>query len=150
MATYSSSATLTTGGGTITLNAGTGDTYWNDPTQCAGLDMAPIRSTVDDKPQTDGGIVHPMFFGARHITLGGDLVVRSSGTEAGYLAARAALEQNLIAALTSIMNADGTYSWDDGGTTRTVTVRCDQQAVIAGTWLKSYVFGLVAANPTIS
>lgn len=150
MATYGSAATLTTPWGTITFNASSGDTYKNDPSSCSGLDMAPVRSSIDDKPQTSGGIVHPAFLGARHVTLGGQLIIRSSSTEAGYLTARATLEQNLIAALTSILNTTGTYAWNEGGTTRTITVTCNLEALFSGAWLKTYVFGLVAGDPTIS
>lgn len=150
MATYGSAATLTTPAGAITFNAASGDTYQADPNSCAGLDMAPVRSSVDDKPQTTGGIVHPAFLGARPVTLGGSLIVRSASTEAAYVTARGVLEQALITALTSILTADGTYVWDEGGTSRTITVRCDQAAVFTGAFVKSYVFGLIAANPTIS
>lgn len=150
MATWNGTATLTTPAGTITFNAASGDTYFHDPTACAGLDMAPIRSEVDDKPQTDGGIVHDSYFGARHVTLGGVLVVRSSATESGAEIARAALEASLEAKLTSIMRADGTYTWTEGGGSRSITVRCDQPCVFTGGWQKTYLFGLVAASPTIS
>lgn len=150
MATYGSSATLTTPWGTITFNASSGDTYANDPQTCSGLDMAPVRSTVDDKPQTDGGIVHDAFLGARHVTLGGTLVVRSSATEAGTISARYTLEANLTAALKSILRANGTYAWTDGGATRTITVRCDQAATYSGGFVKTYIFGLVAADPAIA
>lgn len=150
MATYQSTATLTTPAGTVSFNASSGDTPVNNPESCSGLDMAPIRSSVDDKSQTNGGIVHPMFYGARHVTLSGTLVIRSASTAAGVVTARGTLEQGLITKLASIMNADGTYAWDEGGTTRTITVRCDQPILFSGGFQKTYVFGLVAASPTIT
>lgn len=134
--------TLTTASHTITFNQATGDTYLNDPAQCAGLDGAPIRSTVDQKPQTSGGILHPSFYDARHITIAGTLLNRT-----GTVAARQTLEDNLIVALNDCLNADATLSWTGP---HSITVRYEIAVAYNGGFQKSYVFGLVAANPTIS
>jgi hypothetical protein len=136
--------TLITPAGSILFNQDTGDTYINDPTQCSGLDQAPIRSNVDQRPQTHGGIIHPSFYDARHITR--VLVARSGATETGQVATRQTLEDDLIAALDSILNTDGTLAWSS----RSLTVRCDIPANYTGAYLKNYQFGLVAANPAIT
>lgn len=133
--------TLTTASHTILFNQATGDTYLNDPTQCAGLDAAPIRSTVDQKPQTSGGIIHPSFYDARHITMAGTLFNRT-----GTVAARTTLESNLLVALDDCLNTDATLTWSG----HSLTVRYEIAAVFSGSYLKTYVFGLVAANPTIT
>lgn len=151
MANYSVVFTLTTGGGTITLNAASGDTYLVDPTQSAGLDMAPLRTPIDDKPQADGGIVHAFWKGARHVTFSGMLYVVSASTETGVATARNALEDNLNAALASIQSADGTLQFTPtGGSSRTLTVRNDIPASYTGGFVKNFLFGLVAANPNFS
>jgi hypothetical protein len=137
---------LTTGAGLILFNQELGDTYVNDPQQCSGLDQAPIRSNVDQRPQTHGGIIHPSFYDARHITLTGTLLVRNGTSEAAQIAGRQLLEDNLIVALDSILNTDGTLSWSG----RSLTVRCDIPVTYTGAFLKNYQFGLVAADPTIT
>ncbi len=143
-----STLTLTTPGGTITFNAASGDAYYNDPTQCAGLGQAPLRVTIEDKPQTSGGILHPTFRAARHVTIGGIILIRSASTDSGIVSARTTMIDNLIAALESIENADGTLSWDSAGSS--LTVRSEIPFDPSGSLVKAYVFGLVAADPTIS
>lgn len=156
MAQEVSPATLVTPAGTITFNSDTGDTYLFDPTQCSGLDMVPLRITVDDKPVTDGGIVFPAFKTARHITRGGQLIVRTAAGS-GYAAARNALEDTLNAALESIQPVDGdggptgTYIWTpEGSGARSVAVYCEIPATYSGANAKTFLFGLVAPDPTIT
>lgn len=151
MAEWNAPATLTTPGGTVTFNAATGDTYLHDPGSCQGLDMAEVRAPIDNAPQTDGGLVHNFFLGPRHVTLGGELLVRTGTTEASTATARNVLEAALTAACLSIIRADGTYSWTPtGGALHTITVRCDIPVNYPGGFLKTYLFGLVAADPTIA
>ncbi len=143
MAEYSVAFTLTTPSSTVTFNAGSGDEYFLDPDQCAGLDMAPVRASVDDMPGASGGLVHTALKGARHVTFSGWLVNRT-----GTPAARNTMENTLRAALESIMAANGTLAWTpSGGSARSLTVRCDVGLTTQGTWLKVFLFGLVAANP---
>lgn len=145
---YGASATLTTPGGTLTFNAATGDTLWLDPSQSSGLDQAPLRTPIDKKPGAPGGIVFPFLRDARHVTLGGELFIRSSGTETGYVTARNALEQTIRAALESIEDADGTFAITPTGlSTMSLTVRCDVPVTFAGLLVKTFLFGLVAADP---
>lgn len=148
MANWNVVYTYTTVGGTIHLNAASGDTYLNDPGSCSGLDGAPLRTPIDDAPQTDAGIVHDFYKAARHITLGGLLYVVSSGTESGFVTARNALEDALVAACDSNIRADATLQWTPtGGSSRTLTVRCDVTPTFSGSFQKNYLFGLVAADP---
>lgn len=149
MAELSITYSLVTPGPDITFSdTGTGDEY--RLTDILGLDQAPLRAPVDDSPQTDGGIVHDIFKGPRHIVFTGLLLCRT-----GTSAARNTMEDNLISALDSILLANGTLSFTrSGGTSRTLTVRCDVPVVYA-TWsgfpnTKTFIFGLVAANPAFS
>jgi hypothetical protein len=145
MAQHNAVYTLTTPGGTITFNSGT-DKYWIN--EIDGLDGAPIRATIDNRPQSDGGLVHLFFLGPRHVTITGTLIIDSQATETGYVTQRNTMEVNLLTALNSILRADGTLAWTPtGGSGKTLIVRNDAPLQINGQWLKTFVFGLVAANP---
>lgn len=147
---YSAVLTLTDGTHTVTLNAASGDTYLVDADLSTGLVDDTVRSNVDDKAQTDGGIVHPAFLGPRHIVLAGMLYVTSASTDSGIVQARNTLAVNLKTVLQTILRADGTLSYTpSGGSSKSVTVRYDvgatfsrRQGIIYG-----FAFGLVAANP---
>lgn len=148
MAEYSAPATLTTPGPDLTFNAPTGDTYILDAGECTGLDGGPIRRTIEDAPMTDGALVFPSRKAGRPIFLVGWLRVRSAITEAGVVAARSVLENNMRLALEAIENADGTYAWVPSGGSRSLTVQCDIPAVFPGGFVKRFQFGLIAADPT--
>lgn len=145
MAEISAVYTLTTPGVDVTFNSGT-DVY--RITSLEGLDQAPIRASVDDSPQTDGGIVHDFFYGARYVTVEGLLLPGD-----GAAGTRNTMEANLIASLEAILRADGTLAWTPTGqSARSLTVRCFQPARF-GPWqgfphYKTFIFGLVAADPT--
>ncbi len=143
MAEYSATFTLTTPGGTITLNSGSSDEYYLDPDACDGLDQAPIRAPRDKAPRTHGGIVHSFYKDARPVTLAGVLHNRT-----GTVAARNTMEDSLRTALDSILQANGTLTWTPtGGGARSLTVRCEIPLKTSGYFLKRFIFGLVAANP---
>lgn len=145
MAQANATYTLTTPGGTITLN-GTGDRYFIDSVE--GLDGAPIRAPIDNRPLTDGGLVHDFFLGPRLITFEGTIIIDSQTTESGYLSQRNTMEANLLTALNSILRANGTLAWTpQGQSARSLTVRNNVELRVAGKWLKTFIFGLVAADP---
>ncbi len=140
--------TLATPGGTLTFNQATGDTYINDPGGCSGLDGVPLRVTLDDAPQTDGGLKHKTFRSARHILMTGTLL---TGSGSSTFVARNTLEATMTVAIDSLLNADGTLAWTvQGGAPHSITVRTEMSAVYSGGLVKSYAFGLYAANPTIT
>ena len=142
---WSAPATLITPAHTVVFNADSGDTYMNDPTKCAGLALAAARAAVDDRPQTHGAIVHPTLLGGRRPTIGGDIMPRDGG-----FIARNAMMVTLGEALVSILDTDGTYSFVVDGATYTITVRCEITATFTGLAVKSYLFGLVAADATVT
>ncbi len=147
MAEFSAVYTLTTPGPDITFNSGT-DVYYLQNIQ--GLDGPAIRAPIDSRPQTHGGLVHPFLYGPRHMSIEGVLHVTSATTEAGYVGARNTMETNLLAALASIIRADGTLTWTPtGGTAKSLIVRHDVPCQFNGAWQKAFIFGLVAADPTI-
>lgn len=139
---YSAPATL----GSITFNVGSGDDYLLDPSQCSGLDQAPIRAPVDDKPGAAGGIVFDFLHGPRRVTLGGWLVNRT-----GTVAARQTMEDNLISALDGMLASDGTFTITPvGHSAMVLTVRCEIPVVFSGSFQKTFLFGLIAANPAFT
>jgi len=149
MADVATQYTLTTPGGTILFNNGATDEYYLGDVQ--GLDGAPIRAPIDNRPQTDGGLVHDFFLGPRHITLDGILFIRSSRVQNTILTQRNVLEAALQAALDSILRADGTLAWTPyGGSAGSLTVRNDvplEFRYIDNYQNKAFSFGLVAADP---
>lgn len=134
---------LATPAGTITFNADTGDAYLHDPANSSGLWLAPARAAMDDRPQTDGEIVHPTLRKGRHLTCSGIILPRDGG-----FTARNAMMATLGEALASIDAADGTYSVTVDGTTYSFAVRCEITAPFTGLSIKTYLFGLVAGEAT--
>jgi hypothetical protein len=135
----------------LTMNAASGNTYITDSIE--GLDGASIRRTVENRPQTDGGILFPAFLAPRHVIFEGFMLVRSADPfrqRSAYESALNALESSMVSALDSIINSDGTLSWNGGGDT--LSVRRDEQPTsFRGKWPeKRFLFTLIAANPVIS
>jgi hypothetical protein len=118
-------------------------------TNVEGIGQAPIRAPIDDAPQADGGIVHAFHYGPRHLTLDG-LVLPLGHDDAAKAALWSAMD-GLVAALDAILRADGTFAWTPPGqTAHSLTVRCDVPVAFSGTFQKTFIFGLVAADPTIA
>lgn len=144
MSEYGAPVTFTFPSSTLSFNpAAGGDGFYL--TNVTGLDQAPLRITQEDKAQTDGANLHPSFRGARHITVEGYVLPVAGST-------RNAACDDLVEALEAIENADGTWAWTQTGDSgpRSVTVRCDVPVTFSGSLPKSFIFGLVAADPTIS
>jgi hypothetical protein len=119
------------------------DTFFNDPTKCAGLWLPATRPAVDDRPQAHGGIVHPTLLAARRPTIGGVI-------KADLQTVRDAMVVTLGEALVSILDADGTYAVTVNGATYTVTVRFEVSGQMSGALQKSYLFGLVAGDASVA
>lgn len=156
MPDFSCIYTLTTDAGTITFNDGDlgrgseDDLYWISDID--GLDGAPIRAQVDNAPQTDGGIVHSFYKGARHVNMQGNIIIQSVPLGAACQSVRNDLEDALRLALASIIREDGLLSWVPTGSisTHTLTVRNDVPVDFSpadGYLTTTFTFGLVAANP---
>lgn len=148
--------TLATPGGTIIFNSGDlkdgTDKYWVQ--NISGLDGTSIRAPIDNVPFGDGGIVHDFWKGPRHVVFEGVLVTESVGFPShgdACIQRQNEMEEALIDALESILRDDGTLSWTPLGlAARSLTVRHDvtlEVSAIENFALKSFVFGLVAANP---
>lgn len=116
-----------------------------------GLDGAPLRTPVDNRPQTDGGLVHAFFKGPRRIAVEGALMIRSTRVQNAIRIIRNDMEASLIAALDAIKDADGTLSWtvqlSGGPDARSLTVRNEIPVEFSGIELKTFTFGLIAADP---
>jgi len=145
--------TLTTPGGTIIFNNGDlhtlDDLYWI--TNIDGLDGAPIRATIDNAPQAHGGLVHNAWKGPRHINMEGVILVQSVPIGGACLEVRNDMEEDLRAALESLLQADGTLAWTpDGQSARSLTIRHDvplDYSPQENYAVMGFTFGLVAADP---
>lgn len=150
--------TLATPGGTVVLNDGLlgdgTDKYWVE--NITGLDGAPLRTPIDNRPQTHGGLVHRFFKGPRHPVFEGKLLVEtvpipSSDCQAVWNTMEAAL----LTALESILDgglAVGTLSWTPAGqAARSLTdVQCEVPLdirAIENYHVRTFTFGLVAPDP---
>lgn len=135
MASYSDITTLVTGGGTITFNAATGNTYLLNPQACSGLDAVKLRKPIDEKGQTDGFLRHQGFEEGERILLSGVLIVDT-------VANRNTMMANLKTALRSIKATDGTLNFGAGGS---LSVQWDVgiDFPIWSVSVKGFVFGLV-------
>lgn len=143
----------------ITINAPTGNTLHTDfeGGDITGLDGAPIRAQIDPQGQSNGGIVHQKFLGARIITFSGKVLIRSTDPSNcdAYAAAVNAVISSAVAALESFLNTATTLAWTPtGGSAKSISVTYGTEGgefQSSGNMLdKSWTFTLVAANPTIS
>lgn len=127
-----------------------GDHYWL--TNLEGLDGPPIRAPIDNRPQTDGGLVHDFYFGPRHVLVEGFFLIQSTDVQQQILSIRNDMETALLAAHMDILRADGTWGWTPyGETARSLTVRGDvpvQYRHVDNFVTLAFAFGLVAADPT--
>lgn len=146
MAEFGIVYTLTTPAGAVLFNSGTDQ---NRLSNVLGLDGAPIRAPMENRPQAHGGLVHRFLLGARHLTFEGVFHVTSASTEVAYVTARNTLITNLQNALNSIYAANGTLTWTPtgAGSPLNLYVKHDQPLVTTGGFLKSFTFGLVAGDP---
>ena len=140
---------LTTGGGTVYFNDDSADQIYI--TEVDGLGGAPIRAPIDEVPFGDGGIVHDFWKGPRHIIVDGVFLITSTRKQDSIVAIRNTFEEDLRAALESILQADGTFAWSPQGQgARSLTVRHDVQLDFGhdqNYQLETFHFGLVAGNP---
>lgn len=145
MASYSDITGLSTPAGAIAFNAGTGDTPWIYPDRSTGLGMSEVRGQIDDRGQASGSILGSEFFekGAL-LVLAGHLLIRSAATEAGYVAARNALELDMKTKLRALLTGTGTLSFGSGGSIAGVKCNLGAQFPSAGVIAKDFIIGLVA------
>lgn len=136
---YSDITTLVTGGGTITFNASSGNTYLIDPARCSGLiGTGEIRNPVDDKGQTSGFIIHDFFEKGARGVLAGVL-------DADTVANRNTMQDNLKTALRSILTTTGTLNFS-GGASLAVQFELGCDFPVLSAHVKLFQFGLVAAT----
>lgn len=144
----------------LTINAATGDCLLTDfeDGQISGLDGAPVRKQIDPQGQSDGGIVHPAFLGARIITFQGKVLIRSVPDTAPpltYAAAVNVVEAAVVSALSGILNSASSLAWTPtGGSAKSISVTYGTdggEIQFSGNMVdRRFSFTLVAANPTIS
>lgn len=124
-----------------------------------GLDGAPVRSQVDPKGLTSGGIVHPKFFGARIITFKGFVHIQTAepSQTTAYNTAINTLEAAVVAALEGALNGETPLAWTPTGLSAR-SISCTygvpgQEIQFTGAMLpgeRTFSFSLIADDPTIS
>jgi hypothetical protein len=87
------------------LSPATPDYLHIDPTRCSGGADAPLRTSVEPAPGADGALIFPPLDDAQILTLAGDLVITSDGSDSGYFAALDTLITSLKAALDALKAA---------------------------------------------
>jgi hypothetical protein len=112
---YSAIDQVQTPGGNVSCNAGSGDTLFIVPGRSLGLGESDIRGQDDEKGQADGLLLHPRFLGGHRISLYAIILIRSSGTDAGYLTARDSFIDDMRTKLKSAVNVDGALHFAGGG-----------------------------------
>lgn len=98
-------SSITAIGGFTDLDPSADDWLRLDPARCSGGADAPLRTIVEDAPGADGALIFPPLDGAQIITLAGDIIVTSDGTEAGYFSALDAVLADLKSALDAMKAA---------------------------------------------
>lgn len=138
MASYADITTLVTGGGTITFNAATGNTYLVNPGASTGLDGVKLRKPFDNKGQTDGFLVHDGYEEGLHLVIAGVLIADS-------VANRNTMISNLKTALRSIASTTGTLNFGAGGSI-SVEWELGVEFPIWSGGVKGFTFGLIATD----
>lgn len=146
--------------GSLTVNHATNNCLTTDfeEGQILGLDGAPVRKQIDPQGQSEGGIVHPAFLGARIITFQGKVVIYSVSEGApptDYAAAVNAVEAAAVAALEAQLNSATNLSWTPtGGSAKTISCTYGTpggEIQFTGNMVdRRFSFTLVAVDPTIS
>lgn len=122
-----------------------------------GLDGAPIRSQVDPRGQTDGGIVHTKHFGPRTIVFKGVVKIGSVENRQSeeYRDALMAVEAATIAALEAELNTESPLTWTPSGLgPHTIDASYGTEGgeiQFSGPMLDpEFTFTLIASDPTIA
>lgn len=146
--------TLTTPGTDITFNDGElgrgslDDMYWITAAPGLPPDGAPRRAPVDNRPQTDGGLVHRFLKGPRQIAVEGAIIIQSTTVQDSIRVIRNQMEEALEEALDACYQADATLAWTPAGQSPySLTVRNNIEVKFEGVEFRTFTFGLIAGTP---
>ena len=129
--------------GGMGLGLGTGNGYLLQ--SVTGNAYPVIRNPVSNRPQKDGGIVHPFWKGAKMIEFTGLVIATTT-------AKRQTLDDHLRGSLDVLLSETGTYAWTPpGASQRTHTVRLFEpvQILLSGdpnAAPKTFTFTLIAGE----
>lgn len=145
---------LTTPDGTITFNQFTDPFNGQDQfylSEIRGLGAPALRTPFDNIPLGDGGLIHDFWKGPRHITMDGTILVQSTQVMDSIVVIRNSMEEDLTAALESILRANGTLVFTPQGLaqrTFTVNYEVPLEFVHSNNYLSlDFSFGLIAGEP---
>jgi hypothetical protein len=112
-------------------------------TEVTGLDAPEIRESADDLVQMDGGIHGDFYYGRRPITLSGLLLNPVSIDDRNR-------RMTKMMRACRALRADAEITWTlSGGQTQFVRVRLQNGPRFEGAWQKTFMVGMVAADPRI-
>lgn len=112
-------------------------------TNISGLDSAEVRYSGEDMVEFDGAVQGPNWFGSRPVVLEGLVYGHATKEE------RAAKLDRLTRA-SMAMRSDATLRWTpSGGVPIELKLRRQQPLRIEGGWNKTFIAGMVAADPRI-
>ena len=136
-------STISQIGGFTALSEATTDWLRITPDRCTGGADADVRTNVEDAPGANGVLVLPALIGQQIITLGGDMIIRSSADGgSGMVAARDTLLAALKVALGVMMDAPANLVHSGG------TLSCWKYSKLDTSYangLMAVTFGLVVA-----
>lgn len=147
---------LTTGSGTLPFNSGVLGSFddFFFLTAIRGLDGAPLRTPKNPAPQGDGGRPGVWRKGARQIIMEGEYLVQSTRIDSEIQIIRNEMGDLLGTFLDGIscgIGCEGTLAWTPAGSTgRSLQVLNDVELTEDGIEVKTFSFGLYAANPATS
>lgn len=145
--------TIATPGGNIVINDDTAPDFLliDSDGGIDGLDDPEVRTVFKPRPQTDAAYIGPAFLSGYRITFNGLAVVRSTdpyGDVVGYRAAMRVLEGDLRTKLRSMLQADGTMTWENYSLG---SIRYDSAVAFSGNMIKHrFVFGISSAESEIT
>lgn len=111
-----------------------------NPARCSGGDDAPLRITIEQAPGYDGVLIEPPLDDAQILTLAGELIITSDGSESGYFSALDTLFGSLKSALDAMKAAPDDLVHSGG--TLSVWKYAPLDKSVNGT-LMSVTFGLI-------
>lgn len=148
---YSAIDSIQTPAGNIPCNTGSGDEFFIDPAGSTGLGTSELRAQIDERGQDHGWLFPGPFLKAgQQIALKCIVIVRSAGTEAGYVTARDSFIDSVKTKLDSTLSSSGTLHFAGGGSISGIRARsigAPQSESQLGPSTKSMLIVLVSATP---
>lgn len=127
----------------VSFNDQTDRDYIGMLTEISGFDAPDIRESAEDLVQLDGGIHGDFFYGRRPVTLSGLILNPASVDDRNR-------KMTKMMRACRALRQDAQISWTlSGGQTQFIRARLQNGPRFEGAWQKSFMVGMVAADPRI-